>query len=127
MSFDIFLQRFADERARQASGAKLIEILGPYIEGTPTSGCVGIRTQDGGADCHGVDHPDDGIMLNHLTGTAIWDLLFDIAFKCSFAIMPVGCPTCVGAEGILRELPPELQPDARVVSSGKEILKNLQA
>lgn len=62
-------------------------------------------------------------MVNHAKGDIIWDILVTVAAIGPFAIMPTGCPACVTEESMLADLPPPIEEDARVISSGSELLR----
>ena len=54
-----------------------------------------IATADGEADIYGVDDAATGLMVNHLSGTAAYALLYDIARSAGFVVIPTGGPTCL--------------------------------
>ena len=78
------------------------------------------ETADGGADIYGLGSPD-GLMINPATGEIIWDAVVRIADAAGLAIMPIGCPVCVTGSELLDDLPRELRPETRLVSSGSEL------
>jgi hypothetical protein len=77
-------------------------------------------TSDGDAEVYGVG--TDGLMFTHASGRRVWDVIFDVARAGNWAIVPVGCPTCVPTSSMIAELPDELRADAVVVNSGAELL-----
>jgi len=44
-------------------------------------------------------------MVNHAEGDQIWDVVYDLALAVGYAVMPVGCPTCVTSDDVRRHLP----------------------
>ena len=118
MSFDVILQRFSAEPSAQDDD--VLQVLEGFIEFREED-WVRLRTVDGEADLYGVASPLSGLMVNHLSGRAVWEVVFDLARSFGFAVMPVGCPTCVTEEQQIGDLPPELAGDAIVVSSGAEL------
>ena len=124
MSFDIFLQRFVDGEAVDADVDSMLAILGPLITDR-TASWARIVTADGGADVYGIDNPASGLMINHASGRAVWDVLFELARTAGMAIMPVGCPTSVTDPGLIDALPAASLP-AGVVTSGADILATLE-
>ena len=61
-------------------------------------------------------------MFTHKSGRRVWDVMFDVARAGNWAIMPVGCPTCVPMLSMIAELPDELRSDAVVVNSAAKLL-----
>jgi hypothetical protein len=122
MSFDIFIQLFERGNARGAEAEGILGTLRPFFVGKPQDGHVLVKTRDGEADIYGIDEAEWGLMVNHASGRAIWDLLFELASKFSVAIMPVGCPTCVTSREALAHLPEGLRAGARVVSTAADLL-----
>jgi len=120
MSFDIFLQRF-DGPLTDADKVALNAIIRSFA---PASGRAFSRfeTADGGADVYGEDDLANGMMINHAQGTLIWDVIVRIAQAGRFAIMPVGCPTCLTDPALAATLPSEIASDTRVVSTGRDLL-----
>lgn len=121
MSFDIFLQRFSSGDPAEADSELIIETLAGFVVGTVAVGDVEITTGDGGADVYGLGSTD-GIMVNHAAGARIWDAMVEVAGRARLAIIPVGCPTCVTDASLIDELPGELRQEARVVTTGEELL-----
>ena len=70
---------------------------------------------------------DDSMMITHITGDQMWDLLLEAARAGRWAIMPVGCPVFVFDEAMLNDLPEVLRPSAQMVSSGAELLAAIRA
>jgi hypothetical protein len=80
-----------------------------------------ITTEDGEADVYGLG--TDHLMINHASGTHIWQIMIDVARAADLAILPVGGPTCVVDTAMFASLPEELREDAVLVGSGKELLE----
>jgi hypothetical protein len=121
VSFDIFLQGFRCGEHELGEGDAAMELIAPLIS-QRDGGWARLATDDGEADVFGIDQPSTGLMFNHVSGLAAWSLLFEVARVGGFAVMPIGCATCVVDAEMLGELPAELAPDAIVVSSGDELL-----
>jgi hypothetical protein len=62
----------------------------------------------------------DAMMVTHFD-VGLWDLLVDAARAGRWAIMPVGCPTCVFDRAMIDDLPEDLRADAVVVGSGVDV------
>lgn len=122
MAFDVFLQPFANGEPSRADAGSISALLDSYVVAADR-GWARLETTDGDADMYGYDDRESGLMINHAAGDAIWDLLVTLASAGPFAIMPVGCPTCVTDSSMLADLPPELVPEAVVVSSGRDLLQ----
>ncbi len=120
MSFDVFLQAFRDGDAATADGAAAFAILEPRIADRGDA-WARIRTADGGADLYGIDDPSTSLMVNHADGDQIWEVVYDLAFAGGYAVMPVGCPTCVTNDEVRRHLPRGIAESAIVVGAGAEI------
>jgi hypothetical protein len=80
-----------------------------------------LTTSDGAADVYGLDTAGGGLMVNHVSGEAIWDVLFTTATEARLTILAPGSPDCVPQPGLLDHLPADIRPNARVVSSGHEL------
>jgi hypothetical protein len=120
VSFDIVLQCFENGGAADADGPTIRAVLEPLVTET-AEGFARVETEDGGTDVYGLDHPEQGLMLNHAEGRRIWDVIVDVARAGGLVIMPVGCPSCVVDPDLAGHLPPEA-PAARIVGSGAEVL-----
>ena len=91
-----------------------------YVQGEFGPEYAQVVTGDGGMDVFGLSTP--AIMVNHAAGEDVWDLLVDVAWAASWAVLPVGCPARVTDVSLLAQLPEELQVDARVVTCGQDLL-----
>lgn len=123
MSFDIIFQAFADGEAIDANESAASAVLSSWVtEREPQHQFVRIETPDGGADVYGFGTPD-GLMINHASGRAVWDVMFAVAVACGYSVLPPGCPTCVTAAGQRAHLPTALQDESVVVESGADLLR----
>lgn len=64
-------------------------------------------------------------MINHASGRAVWDLMFELALAAEMAIMPVGCPTSVPDVHLVDALPAGCAA-VKVVASGADILATVE-
>jgi len=119
MSFDILLQSFKGGEAAPGNPEAARRILEPYLAGDPEEGYALVRTADGEADAYGVG--GDHLLFNHAGGEMIWQVMVDVAKAADWVIMPVGCPVCVMRKEMISELPPEMQDNAVVITSGAEL------
>jgi hypothetical protein len=133
VSFDIVLQAFTDGDAAGGDIAALRAVLEPLVRHRDGYG-VQIETADGEADVYGLDDDEErveavAVMVNHASGRALWDVLYDAARAAGLVVMPVGCPVCVTDERQIPHLPPELVDAAGVVvvRSGADILAAVEA
>jgi len=118
MSFDVYLQDFADKPAdRSASVGR--RVLAPLLD----AGAENILTADGSAAVYGAsDAPLEGLMFNHIEGDRAWDVIFDAAVVGDWVIMPVGAPLCIVREEQRNSVPDELEDEGIVlVRSGSEL------
>jgi hypothetical protein len=126
VSFDIFLQAFSDGDATSADGDAAPRMLDGWLEDRDGS-YARIVTGDGGANVFGVDDFGDGLMINHASGRAVWDVMFDLAHAGGYAVMPIGCPACVISSLHVVGLPDGLREDAVVIESGEDLLRVVEA
>lgn len=117
MSFDVFLQTF--EPCDEARVQRLRVMLGRLLDDTRTA----LVTRDGGADVYGADGSGESLLLAHLEGKDIWDVVVDVARTGALAIMPTGESTCVVDSTHLERLPEELRTGAVCVGSGADLLR----
>lgn len=118
----MFLQRFENGEAAPADGAAIIDALARSATGPVTAKSSVITTTDGEADVYGLTTAADGLMFNHASGSAIWEVIVATAMAADLAILAPGIPACVTREKLLRDLPEALRGDARVVGSGRDLL-----
>lgn len=121
MSFDVFLQGFRSGESTPGDSEAVHEVIDPLVV-AQGEGWVRIGTTDGEADVYGMDDPASGLMVNHISGAAAWEVVFQVALSARLAVIPVGCSTCVPAAEMAADLPPELAEGATVVTSGADIL-----
>jgi hypothetical protein len=125
VSFDIFLQAFRAGDATVGDGEAALELLEPLIV-QRENGWARIATADGEADVYGIDDAATGLVFNHVSGVVAYALLFDIARRAGFVVMPVGCPTCVLDYAMQDDLPPEVAVDVVVVGSGDDLRRAIE-
>jgi hypothetical protein len=77
VSFDVFLQGFAGGKAATGRPEAAVQVLLPYMVGTPDNGYVRVQLPDGEADFYGVGN--SSLMVNHAAGGQIWDLVVAVA------------------------------------------------
>lgn len=65
-------------------------------------------------------------MVNHLSGTAAYALLYDIARSAGFVVIPTGGPTCLPDGAMLEHLPAELAVDAVIIESGDDLRRVIE-
>ena len=121
MSFDVFLQGFRSGESTPGDPQAVHAAIDPLVV-AQGEGWVRIVTADGEADVYGMDDTAGGLMVNHISGVAVWEVVFQVAASARFAVLPVGCSTCVPAAAMVADLPPELADGANVVTSGADIL-----
>jgi hypothetical protein len=119
VSFDIFLQGFENGYGAPGKPDEANRVLRPYLRVGPT-GFRNVVTEDGDAEVYGVG--TDGLMFAHASGRRVWDVMFEVARAGDWAIIPVGCPTCVPTSRMIAELPDELRKDVVVVDSGADVI-----
>jgi hypothetical protein len=88
-------------------------------------GFARIETADGGADIYGLD-TTHGLMVNHASGAAIWDLLVDVARAGHLTIMPMGCATCIVDEAARADLPEGFPGPVQVIQTGAALLRVIE-
>jgi hypothetical protein len=121
MSFDVFFQRFKDGEADPSGGDVMRRVLAPFVvREEPEHHFVLIEFGDGTADLY---LHDDHMMTNHVTGQLPWDLLVDGAREAGWAILPVGCPTCITDEAQRQHLPEGLNEEVATVLTGADFLR----
>ena len=118
MSFDVYLQDFADEPADRASSVRE-GVLAPLLDAAGQN----IITSDGSAAVYfETEGPLRSVMFNHIDGDAAWDVIYEVPVAGEWAIIPVGCPVCVVTDRMIDTVPAELRADGVVrVRSGAEV------
>jgi hypothetical protein len=117
VSFDVFLQRFGDHRGDARAGARVLE---PLLVSPPSDGYGLVRTTDGEADVYGLG--TDSLMFTHASGRQVRQVMVDVAHAAGYAIMPVGCPTCVTRVEHVADLPEEVRSSVVVIQNGDDLL-----
>jgi hypothetical protein len=120
VGFDIFLQGFAGEDASMAGAASAERVLRPYLLGEADEAFARLQTDDGGAEVYGLG--TDSLLVSRPSGQRVYELLVEVATIAGWAIMPVGCATCVTDEAMIRDLPAELSDDVVLVRSGDDLM-----
>jgi hypothetical protein len=117
VSFDIFLQDFADEPSDRRD--EVMRILGPLLD----SDMSNLTTGDGSAAVYGFESSEvNGLMLNHVAGDEAWQVIFDTAVAADWVVMPVGGPVCIVSEDQRSSVPEDLEDGAIVlIRSGDEL------
>lgn len=121
MSFDIHFLRFEGGVPAEADAVAVEAFLAPFIDRRGEWGAT-LRTNDGDAELYGLERVGGGCMITHASGRAIWDVMYDLARVGGFAVIPVGCGTCIPPSVDRSDLPPEAPAPITVVSSGRELL-----
>jgi hypothetical protein len=121
VSFDIFFQSLGTPEGVPARGRSILDVIRPLI--VECNGAwARIETVDGSADVYGLDDSSSGLMINHASGRAVWDLMYDIARAGAFAVMPVGCGTCVLEGSFATALAVGMPEPIVMVRSGADLL-----
>lgn len=120
VSFDVYLQAFRGGDAADGDGQAAMAALAPHLSAHEANWAQ-VTTDDGGADVYGIDRPDASLMFNHISGTSVWQLIYDVAERAGCAVMPVGCPTCLPVSVAADDLPGELADNIVVVASGHDL------
>lgn len=117
MSFDIFLQDFADDPSDRRDD--VTRILGPLLDSDEHN----LTTGDGSAAVYGLDEsPMNGLMFNRVDGDEAWQVIFATAVAADWVVMPVGGPICIVSEDQRSSVPEELaDADIVLVNSGVEL------
>jgi hypothetical protein len=97
----------------------VLHTLAPYLAGAHDDGFVQLSIADGSADLYRLG--SNSLMVNHISGESIWQLLVTVAAAGGYSIMPVGCPVCIVHENMRAELPDEFYNEAVVVASGQDL------
>jgi hypothetical protein len=119
VSFDVFLQGFQNGDGAPGRPREADDALRPYVR-VDSAGHTKLITEDGEAEVYGVG--TDELMLTHISGRRLWDVIVDVARAGDWAILPGDCPTCVPTADMIAHLPDELREDAVVVASGADVL-----
>lgn len=121
MSFDIFLHRFVGGDISEGDARFAQAYLDPMITRRDES-WARLETVDGEADLYGYNSLGSHLMITHASGRAIWDVMFELARIAGFAVMPVGCGTCITDATDPSDLPPEVPRPITVIRSGQDLL-----
>jgi len=126
VSFDIHFQRFEGCVPGHAVDQRVLDVLEPLIVDRDRD-WARIATVDGDADVYGIDDPSSGLMINHASGRAIWDVMFEVAKGGNFAVMPMGCGTLIVHEAGKAALPDEVPEPIVTVASGADLLRAVES
>lgn len=121
MSFDIFFRRFIGPGRLAGDPDAAEAYLAPMVKQRDRF-CARIGTVDGAADVYGFERLATGVMINHASGRAIWDVMFELARIGGYAVMPVGCGTCITETVDPSDLPAEVPRPITVIRSGQDLL-----
>lgn len=126
MSFDIFVQGFEAGGAAPLDGLVITELLGAHAIYAGDA-LVGLRFPDGEAEVYGGTDVSDSFMVTNASGRAVWDLLAALVTTGGATLLIPGCPTIVGSDAALAELPDEIRDEAIVATTGDAILAAVEA
>lgn len=124
MAFDIYLQGFIDGEASGTGGESVREVLRPYLRRTsdePEQLEIG---PDSRADIY---LSEDSLMVSHIEGAAVFDLLLEAARAGRWTIMPIGVPPAVTDVDLLAHLPDGLSDGAVIVETGADLLRLIES
>jgi hypothetical protein len=82
-------------------------------------GSVQLSTADSSADLYGLG--SNSLMVNHISGESMWQVLVTVAAAGGYTFVPVGCSVCILHENMRAELPDEFYNEAVVVTSGRDL------
>jgi hypothetical protein len=125
VSFDIYLQPFRDGGSGTGDGEAAMKLLAPLVARRENN-WARIATADGEADVYGIDNAATGLMVNHVGGSEVYGLLYDLARSARFIVMPVGCPTCIADPAMREHLPESIAVDAVLVESGDHLRRIIE-
>ena len=66
-------------------------------------------------------------MINHASGAAGWEVMFRLAQRAAFVIMPVGCGTFIADESMRLHLPDEVPDPVVLIHSGSDLLSCVES
>lgn len=126
MGFDIFVQGFKDGDAATGDGEAALAVLDPLISLREKTRAR-ISTGDGEVEVFGIDTAAWGLMFSRPQGRQAMDLIYEVARRAGFVILPVGCGTLLTDETVRRELPSDVPEPIVHVSSGNDIVAAIRA
>ena len=126
MGFEIFVQGFKDGDAATRDGEAALAVLDPLISLREET-WARISTGDGEVDVFGIDTAAKGLMFSRPQGQQAMDLIYEVARRARFVILPVGCGTLLTVETVRSELPPGVPEPIVHVSSGDDIVAAIRA
>jgi hypothetical protein len=126
VGFDIFVQGFKDGDAATGDGEAALAVLDPLISLRGET-WARISTSDGGVDVFGIDTAAWGLMFSRAQGQQAMDVIYEVARRAGFVILPVGCGTLLTDETVRSELPAGVPEPIVQVSSGDDIVAAIKA
>lgn len=123
---DVFMMRFQRGAPAPLDLDQVLAGIQPFLDGPVRDEVCKITTvPDGGADLHGVARDTTSLMWSNVTGGG-WDILVRVADATGAVIVAVGRPPCITHAEMRWQLPEGLREDARVVTSGSELLQAIR-
>jgi hypothetical protein len=122
MSFDIYFQRFKAGEADSAGSEEALRVLGPFLSRHAPEGSVIVHPA-GTAEVYGLRADEGGMMVTHVNGEGLWNLLAATAIAAQWTVMPVGCRTCVFSSEMQAELPDGLKENVAIIETGEDLLR----
>ncbi len=121
MSFDIFLQGFKSGEARPDGLELALAQLEPFVtRREPSMGFLQIEYADSSADVY---FGENDLMVNHVAGADLWDVLVSAAREADWVIMPTGCPVALTRPEQRLHLPEVLADNVAVVADGQGLVE----
>ncbi|MDN5792234.1 MAG: hypothetical protein L0H22_04140 [Brevibacterium aurantiacum] len=119
MSYDVFFQGFVAGESSGHRWGRMRNVVAPHVS-AQAGAWLQVRFGDGDADLY---LSEDGMMANHISGRAPWQLLVTGARAANWVILPLDRPACLTVPGQREELPEERADGAVFVESGADLLK----
>ena len=125
MSVEICLQGFRDGDSHDADVSELRDALAPYI--IETANGWDLRTGNSRAEIYGLDDLASGFMVTHVAGAELYDVLVRVAALCDLVILMPGLPAALTRDEQQRHLPEEIRVDAKLVTSGADLVALIES
>lgn len=125
MEIDAYFQGFRDGEEAEGGGARMRAVLEPHaVAEEPEHGYLALRHGDGGADVY---LESSHMLVNHMVGDAVWDLLVEGARAAGWVVLVPGRPALLTDES-QREHLPEGYPEDEVVlvRTGADVVEALR-
>ena len=126
VGFDIFVQGLKDGDAATRDGEAALAVLDPHISLREDT-WARIRTGDGEVDVFGIATAAKGLMFSRPQGQQAMDLIYEVARRARFVILPTGCGTLLTDKTVRSELPAGVPEPIVHVSSGDDIVAAIRA